>query len=389
MSVKQATTASNGVRVAIFAAEPGSGNGRALRMAQSLAEAGYRPTLYTDASGVALCPQGVEVECCLTLGDHDTPVTLSRVPDLTGMAVVQACGRELLRQVTPHVPESAKLIYDVPTAEPLPVAPEGAGLRARGRSWLAGIKSSVGAWRAAPRIDAAICPSYIFGEFLQREMKLKQVPVVPIYPALPLVDEIVPDPEIWADRKRPVVAVLGGDFADLEAAIHAVARVRELDLMVVNGHGDWQVAEDMASGYRRMAGRLHRVDVSPERVLGTIAGCELGMVLPLDSSQQALYDIPAQLFVLLMAGVPVVASDLPGLERLVLAQNFGLLADPEDLEQVANQVGRAWSDRPNHERLVYNVDLVRRHRYSWEVQATRLLTLYAQLTVVTTVAEKA
>jgi hypothetical protein len=296
------------------------------------------------------------------------------------VAVVQVCGRELLRQVTPHVPDSAKLIYDVPAAEPLPEAPEGASWGARGRSWLAGIKSSVGAWRMAPRIDAAICPSYIFGEFLQREMKLRKVPVVPIYPALPLVDEIVPDPQLWADNKHPVVAVLGGDFAGLEAAIHAVARVRELSLMVVNGHGDWQAAEYIAEGYPRMTGRLRRVDVAPERVLGTVAGCELGLVLPQDSSQQALYDIPPQMFVFLMAGVPVVASDLPGIERLVLAQNFGLLADPEDLEQVANQVGRAWSDRPNHERLVYNVDLVRRHRYSWEVQAKRLLTLYAQLT---------
>jgi hypothetical protein len=80
-AVSQTAMASDGVRVAVFATDPESGNGRALMMVTSLAEAGYLVTLYTDQAGVALCPDGVAAECCLTVGNHDLPVALSRIPD--------------------------------------------------------------------------------------------------------------------------------------------------------------------------------------------------------------------------------------------------------------------------------------------------------------------
>jgi len=379
----------NSPLVALFVTNLGSRNGRVRLMLDTLLQAGYRVRLYTDAEGAAMAPDGVAVEICLRAATATEPITLFNVPDLSGVAVVQASGRDLLRQVAGYVPKDAKLIYDVPAAEPLPEAPEGAGLAMRGRAWLAGIKSSVGAWGVAPRLDAAICPSYMFGEFLQRDMKLKNVPVVPIYPALPFVESVTPNPDVWVPNKRPAAGVLGGDFADLAAAIHGVGRVRELDLVVINGHGDWQAAEQIAKSYPQMVSRMHRVDVPPEQVLSTLAGCEMGLVLPLETTQQDLYDIPTELFQFLMAGVPLVTSDLPGIERLVQAQNFGLLADPEDFEQVANQIGRVWSDRVNHERLLHNVELVRQHRYSWEVQSTRLLALYELLTGVASGSAKA
>ncbi len=353
-------------RVALFSADPTTANHRAVRMMGSLADAGYRVTLFTEARHTALAPDRVDAVGCLT--DRDGRLRVAPMPDLSGFDIVQVAGRQLLGAVSPHVPRTTKLIYDVPEAEP----DEGGG------SWLDGIKVKVGAWRSAPRIDTVLCPGYVFGEYLQREMQLKAVPVVPIYPAYPYVEHIVPDNAFWGQKGRPAVAVLGGDVADMEPAVAAVGRLRDVDLVAINVQGDWGVVERLAEPYR-FAGRLHRIEVPEDRLLGTVATFRMGLVLPVDASQQSLYDIPPSLFMFLMAGVPVVTSDLPGIARLVVAQNFGLMAEPTNHEQLADQIGRACTDNLAWERLCHNVNVVRRQRYSWEVQEKRLLTAYARL----------
>ncbi|MBI5136590.1 MAG: glycosyltransferase family 4 protein [Nitrospirae bacterium] len=368
-------------RVGLFAVAPERVNGRALAMLRSLRGAGYRVTLFSTPEGARLAPEGVEAEACLAVNGQggQERVRLAQVPDLSGFDVLQVAGRGLFAEVARHAPETARLIYDVPCAEGPSAARPGDGIAARGLGWLAGLRTSVGAWRSAPAIDAVVCPSYVFGEYLQRELKLGAVPVVPIYPALPLVEAVTPDPTYWGRKGRPAVVVLGGDFAAAEPAVRGVGRLRDVDLVIVNGHGDWEALERVASEFPRMAGRLHRIGVPEDALLGTLVNFRVGLVLPTDTSQQALYDIPPALFTLVMAGLPVVASDLPGIERLVAAHNFGLLANPGDFEQVADQVGRTLNDVAAYERLRHNVDVVRRQRYAWEVQEKRLLALYAQL----------
>jgi len=356
-------------RVAVFSAHPRAANWRLLAVMRSLSLAGCRVTLFTREGHDALVSEGIDVVSCLT--ERDGEIRVEPLPDLTGFDVVQVVGRDLLGQLSSHVPDTAKLVYDVPEAESDRTEKKG--------RWLVGLRAQVGAWRSAPRIDAVLCPSYVFGEYLQREMQLKTVPVVPIYPAPPYLETVVPDASIWGQKGRPAVAILGGDYAEMGSAVAGVGRLRDVDLVVVNGHGDWAEVERMAQPFRRLAGRLHRITVPEDRLIGTLAEFRLGLVLPIDTSQQDLYDAPWELFLFLMAGVPVVASDLPGISRLIVAQNFGLLVDPQNPEQVADHVGRICDDDATWERLRHNVNVVRRQRYSWEVQEKRLLAIYSQL----------
>jgi len=366
----------------LLAPDPGFRNNRATLMANTLAGAGYRVTLHVGE--VCLRPAGLDgaVEMVADIPRHiDTPGTGAgalEVLDFSRVDLVQVVGPGLLHWATARLPAEIPLVYDVPGGGTEPVVETGEGWAARaGKLWNR-LRVSLGERQEAGRIDAVLCPGYLYGEFLQREFKLGRVPVVPIYPAHPYQEPEARAPKGWARRGRHVAAVLGGDAGNLEAAIHAVARLRELDLAVVNGGGDWEQAHGWANGCG-MNGRLHRINVPETEVLSTLAAFDVGLVLSADNRQTDLYDPPDALFSFLMAGLPVVASDLPGLERMVAAHNFGLVTDPGSVDHVSDNLARVCLEPAVHGRLAHNVAVVRERRYSWEVQGNRLLALYRQL----------
>lgn len=371
-------------RVAMVVAYPDRHNRRAALMARSLAEAGHAVTLYTaeDAPRPEVLPEAVRTVACLPPevdGAPDPrPEAFSGV-EVDGARVVHVAGRAALRGLTPRVAEGTRLVYDVPGADMVPEIAGETGT-AGPRGWLRGLKSRVGEWLNATRVDAVLCPGYVFGEFLQRELKLHRVPVVPIYAAHPFQEVIRPKVPDVLRPGRPAVAVVGPEHAPVGPVLEAVSRVRELDLVRVNGVSPGGADDpdpawaDADAG--RMKGRVHRLTVAEADLVPTLAAFQAGLVLPADTSQRALYDLPDALFGFLMAGVPVVASHLPGIERLVWTHNIGTLVDPGDPEQMADTLGRTCLDAAYRERLLHNIGIVRRKRYSWEAQETRLLDLY-------------
>jgi glycosyltransferase involved in cell wall biosynthesis len=370
-------------RVAMVVAHPERHNRRAALMAGSLAEAGHEVTLYTakDVPRPDGLPDAVRTVAGLppeTEGAPEPKPEAFAAVELEGVRVVHVAGRAALRALAARLPEGTRLVYDVPGADMIPeAAPEARG--AGPREWLRGIRSRVGEWLHATRVDAVICPGYVFGEFLQRELKLHRVPVVPIYAAHPFHEVIRPKVPDVLRPGHPAVALVGAEHAPAGPVLVALARVRELDLVRINAGGDtdpaWAEAE-AGPDARRLMGRVHRLEVAEADLVPTLAAFQAGLVLPGDTSQRALYDLPDALFGFLMAGVPVVASNLPGIERLVWGHNTGTLVDPEDPEQLGDALGRTCLDAAYRDRLLHNVGIVRRKRYAWAAQEARLLDLY-------------
>ncbi|MDH4228272.1 MAG: glycosyltransferase [Nitrospirota bacterium] len=382
--------------VAVVGADPGGRNGRLARMADGLSRSGLRVALVVPPESVPQLPplsSGLRV-----IPGLPTDVDRSRAPESPIGAAAAAQGAECLREASivhaagqgglmwaaRHCGPHTRLVYDVPGDLPFfRRSPRGqkspnVGLRARGAALLDEMVLAVGERRAARRAVAITCVGYTLGEYLQREFKLGRVPVVPLYPALPFIPEVTPLVVPGATGNFPKVAISRGDFADLETAIAAVGRLRGVELVVINGHGDFSLAQKWARR-ERMENRLRRVEVAPDRELATLAACQVGLVLAGDTSPRALHDIPDALFRCIMAGVPVVAGALPGVERIVARHAIGMLAETDDLELIADNVGRIATDATARDRFRHNVAVVRERRYSWEMQEQRLLALYAEL----------
>ncbi len=369
------------IRVALIAHDPVARNRRVVQMAEGLAADGYEVCLYVghDLNWPDGPPVSLSVERCLpTEPEQADDGAIDRLIEAQQPHIVQVNDPVTLARMARVLPATTRLIYDAPGAgqEPLNTV-ETEPLTQWAGNWWRRLQVGVGERRAAPRVDAVLCSSYLFGEFLQRELKLAEVPVVPIYAALP--HQELPRPAApWLLTGRPAVVVLAPEFAALEVSLTAVAQLRKVELVVINGRGDPAPLQAWAKQHE-MTGRLHRLQVDEADLPGALAAARAGLSLSRDHCQRALYDIPDSLFHYLMAGIPVVASWLPGLERIIHQSHFGVLANPDDPAHLADQLARICLDDAAAERFCHNVKVVRKSRYSWEVQQRRLNQLYAQM----------
>ena len=92
------------------------------------------------------------------------------------------------------------------------------------------------------------------------------------------------------------------------------------------------------------------------------------------------FTTPQKLFESIAAGVPVVASDLPGMADVVRSSGTGVLCDPTDPASIAAGIREVLAATPEEaaERRA-RILAVARERYTWERQAEVLLAVYRSL----------
>ena len=92
------------------------------------------------------------------------------------------------------------------------------------------------------------------------------------------------------------------------------------------------------------------------------------------------YTTPQKLFESFAAGVPVVASDLPGMAPIVRATGAGVVCDPTSPTSIAEAITSIVT-APPEERLAMRDRALRaaHDRYNWEAQLDTLFGLYREL----------
>jgi glycosyltransferase involved in cell wall biosynthesis len=180
-----------------------------------------------------------------------------------------------------------------------------------------------------------------------------------------------------------VVLYHGGLSRDrgIEPLLAAVPRVERATLVLM-GYGDLEprlrsLAADPASG-----GRVRLLPaVPPAELLGWVASADVAAMPIQPTTLNHRLTTPNKLFEAMAAGVPVVASDLPGMAGVVREADNGLLVAPTDVDALAAAL-RAVLDAPPARRAAW-IEGGRRatvERYAWERQLDRLLDLYGRLT---------
>ena len=92
------------------------------------------------------------------------------------------------------------------------------------------------------------------------------------------------------------------------------------------------------------------------------------------------YTTPQKLFESLAAGVPVVASDLPGMAPIVRSTGAGVLCDPTSPASIAAAIRQFVGAPPEERAAMRDRALDAAHgRYNWEAQVETLLGLYRGL----------
>jgi len=187
---------------------------------------------------------------------------------------------------------------------------------------------------------------------------------------------------IGADPSTRIVLYQGGFLTGrgIEPSMEAILEVPDA-VLVLLGFGALREQLIAATAAPPFRGKVAVLDpVSPDDLLAWTASADVSVMAIQPSSPNHAFTTPQKLFESLAAGVPVVAADLPGMARIVAAEDVGVLVDPTSPAAIAARI-RSLLDAPSEDRarLRAHVLAVAHERYAWETDAPRLLTIYDEL----------
>lgn len=158
----------------------------------------------------------------------------------------------------------------------------------------------------------------------------------------------------------------------------AVEMMRYLDgaVLIIAGSGD--VIPQLKARVETM-GLQSKVIFLPRmpyaKLMGITASCDLGLSLDKDSNINYRFSLPNKLFDYLRAGIPVFATPLPEVSRIVTDYQTGWLCDSLNPEAMAKQIDRIRNNPSEYMHLrnqLSNASAL----LSWETECKALIELY-------------
>jgi glycosyltransferase involved in cell wall biosynthesis len=184
------------------------------------------------------------------------------------------------------------------------------------------------------------------------------------------------------------IALYHGSFAPGRGVEVLVAAISEPGLERVHavflGEGSSRAALEAAAADPVHGGRVHVLPpVDPAELVAWVAGADVGVMPIAPSTLNHRLSTPNKLFECLAAGVPVVASDFPGIREIVLADPaapLGALVDPLDERSVAAGIRSILAlDAAAAADLRERCRRAARERWNWERESAALVELYSDL----------
>jgi glycosyltransferase involved in cell wall biosynthesis len=115
--------------------------------------------------------------------------------------------------------------------------------------------------------------------------------------------------------------------------------------------------------------------VAPEVLLRYTAGASVG-VAPIEANHLSYYySAPNKLYEYLAAGLPVVATRLPEMQRVIEEHDVGLLVEPGDVRGLSEAINRLLEEPDLYERFRANA-LEASKVFNWEAESKKLQALY-------------
>jgi glycosyltransferase involved in cell wall biosynthesis len=106
---------------------------------------------------------------------------------------------------------------------------------------------------------------------------------------------------------------------------------------------------------------------------------KVGLALLQPTSFNNMIGQPNKLFAYMVAGLPIVASNLPGMREIISKENCGLLVNPDDPEETAKAIATLLRDEKTRLLMGKKGRLAAEREYNWEMESGRLTHLYEQI----------
>jgi glycosyltransferase involved in cell wall biosynthesis len=157
--------------------------------------------------------------------------------------------------------------------------------------------------------------------------------------------------------------------------IKAIARVENIRLVLIGGG-------ELESELKKLTYDLNaekRVSFIPyiltDQLISTAAQADIGAVLFEPGSQNYAHALPNKIFEYVMAGLPVLASNIDTLDHYVNKYNLGITTDPNDVQSISDCLEEI-SGNQNQLQIWHNNALSAARELSWENEAEKLINIY-------------
>jgi glycosyltransferase involved in cell wall biosynthesis len=184
------------------------------------------------------------------------------------------------------------------------------------------------------------------------------------------------------DAASVIVLFQGGILAgrNLEALVDAMACVTAPAVHLVF-LGDGALARKLShrAGAAGVAGRVHFHPAVPQSdLLRYTAAADVGIIPYQATCLNNLYCTPNKLFEYIAAAVPMLATDLPELRRLIAGNHIGLMMDASSPQAIARAIDAVAVDRAQLQRLRLDV-IEARQRLNWAEESKILVDIFRRL----------
>jgi glycosyltransferase involved in cell wall biosynthesis len=239
---------------------------------------------------------------------------------------------------------------------------------------------------AAQRADSIVTANDGYADELARRLDVPRPVVVLNCPPRRDPPEVPPRRFHEALGLAPstrVVLYHGGFTAErgIEELIAAIPAVPDA-VLVLLGFGPLAGRYEAIAAAPATAGRVRVLPaVPPEELLDWVASADIAAMPILPTTLNHRLTTPNKLWEALSVGVPVVASDLPGMAPIVRSIEAGALVDADDPGSIAAGLTAVLAT-PEAERLARRERILAaaRDTYNWEVQSGHLFGEFERLT---------
>jgi len=162
----------------------------------------------------------------------------------------------------------------------------------------------------------------------------------------------------------------------------AIALVPDAVLVVAGYGADYERYRAEAASLPHAELIIFAGSVPHSEILPLVASADVAAMPVQGDTLNHRLNVPTKLFDAMAAGVPVVASDLPGMAPIVRATGCGELCDPDDPADIAQAIRVILAATPER-RAAYREACLKAARgpYGWDQQASVLRALYDKLPI--------
>ena len=237
----------------------------------------------------------------------------------------------------------------------------------------------------AQRVDRVLTVNDPYADLIARQLRVPRPPIVMNTPARWLPPDPAPDliREATGLPAEVSIVLYQGQLTTergIEQAMDAILQVPGAVLALL-GFGSREGMYRSMAEDPPYAGRVVLLPaVPPSELLAWTASADV-MVMPIQpTTPNHEFTTPQKLWEAIAAGVPMVASDLPGMADVIRTAGVGVLCDPKSPASIARGI-RQLLDRSPRERAATRAHVLAmaHERYNWESQVEALFGLYAEL----------